>query len=45
MKNILIKRMKDRFGITKIAGKKLSYYSFYELLGYNTLLEKGEDIK
>lgn len=45
MKSILIKRMEKRFGIKKIGGKKLGCYSFYTLLGYNTLLERGEVIK
>ena len=45
MKSILIKRMEERFGIKKIRGKKLGCYSFYDLLGFNTLLEKGEVIK
>lgn len=45
MKSILIKRMEEKFGVKKIAGKKLGCYSFYTLLGFNTLMERGEIIK
>lgn len=45
MKSILIKRMEEKFGVKKIAGKKLGCYSFYTLLGFNTLMERGEVIK
>ena len=45
MKSILIKRIKDEFGMTSIAGKKLELYSFYSLIGMVTRMRNGEEIK
>lgn len=45
MKSILIKRIKDEFGITSIAGKKLELYSYYVLIGFVTRMRNGEEIK
>lgn len=45
MKSILIKRIKDEFGITSIGGKNLSEYSFYVLIGFVTRMRNGEEIK
>ena len=45
MKSILIKRIKDEFGITSIAGRNLSEYSFYTLVGFVTRMRNGEEIK
>lgn len=45
MKSILIKRIKDEFGITSIAGRNLSEYSFYTLIGFVTRMRNGEEIK
>lgn len=45
MKSILIKRIKDEFGMTSIAGRKLELYSFYSLIGMVTRMRNGEEIK
>ncbi len=45
MKSILIKRIKDEFGITSIAGKKLELYNMYTLVGFVTRMRNGEEIK
>lgn len=45
MKSILIKKIKDEFGINSISGKKLELYSFYNLIGFITRMRNGEDIK
>jgi hypothetical protein len=45
MKSILIKRIKDEFGISSIAGRKLELYSFYCLVGFVTRMRNGEEIK
>ena len=45
MKSILIKRIKDEFGVTSIAGRKLELYSFYCLVGFVTRMRNGEEIK
>ena len=45
MKRILIKRIKDEFGITSIAGRKLELYSYYVLIGFVTRMRNGEEIK
>ena len=45
MKSILIKHMEEKYGVKKIRNKKLKCYSYYDLVGFCTLLEKGEVIK
>ena len=45
MKSILIKRIKDEFGITSIAGRKLELYNYYVLIGFVTRMRNGEEIK
>lgn len=45
MKSILIKKIKDEFGIGTISGKKLELYGFYDLIGFVTRMRNGEDIK
>lgn len=45
MKSILIKKIKDEFGINAISGKKLELYSFYKLIGFVTRMRNGEEIK
>lgn len=45
MKSMLIKRIKDEFGVSSIAGKKLELYNFYTLIGFVTRMRNGEEIK
>lgn len=45
MKSMLIKRIKDEFGVSSITGKKLELYSFYTLIGFVTRMRNGEEIK
>lgn len=45
MKSILIKRIKDEFGVSSIAGRKLELYNFYVLIGFATRMRNGEEIK
>ena len=45
MKSMLMKEFKEKFRVRKIQGKCLSSYSFYQLLGFMTRMEKGEVIK
>lgn len=45
MKSMMIKKIKEDLGVTKIGGKKLKKYSFYTLVGFYTRLSKGEEIK
>lgn len=45
MKSMLIKQMREEFGITKIEGKKLEMYSFYTLCGFCKRMRNGETFK
>lgn len=45
MKSLLIKHMKEKYGIKKISGKKLEMYSFYDLCGFCKRIENGETFK
>lgn len=44
MKSILVKEFKNK-GIRKIGGRKVETYSFYQLVGFYSRMEKGEVIK
>ena len=45
MKSILVKKIKNEYGIKKINGKKLELYNFYELSGFYKKLKNGETLK
>lgn len=45
MKSVLVKKIKDEFGVSKISGEKLERINFYKLCGYYKQLTKGEVIK
>ena len=45
MKSIIVKKIREEFGVNKISGKKLELYNFYELVGFYKRMRKGEEIK
>ena len=45
MKSRLVKELKDKYNVRRIAGRKTESYSFYDLCYYLKLVEKGEVIK
>lgn len=45
MKSMILKKIKEEFGIKKVAGKKLEQYNFYELCSIHKRLSRGEVIK
>lgn len=45
MKSIIVKKIREEFGLRKISGKKLEMYNFYELCGLYKRLKQGEEIK
>ena len=45
MKSILVRKIKDKFGVSKISGEKLERINFYKLCGYYKQLSRGEVIK
>ena len=45
MKSLIVKKIKNEFGLKKISGKKLEQYDFYTLCGFYKALNKGEVIK
>lgn len=45
MKSILVKKIKEEFGLKKIGGEKLERINFYALAGYYKKLKQGEVIK
>ena len=45
MKSILVRKIKDEFGVSKISGEKLERINFYKLCGYYKQLSRGEVIK
>ena len=34
MKSLIVKKIREEFGVKKISGKKLELYNFYELVGF-----------
>ena len=36
MKSIIVKKIREEFGVKKISGKKLELYNIYELVGFYT---------
>ena len=45
MKSIIVKKIREEFGIRKISGKKIEMYNFYELCGLYKRLKQGEEIR
>lgn len=45
MKSIMVKKIKNEFGLKKISGKKLEQYNFYALCGFYKALNRGDVIK
>lgn len=45
MKSILVKKIKNEYGMKKINGKKLELHNFYELSGFYKKLKNGEILK
>ena len=45
MKSRLVKELKDKYNVRRIAGKKTETYSFYDLCYYLKLAEQGEVLK
>lgn len=45
MKSIIVKKIREEFGLRKISGKKLEMYNFYELCGLYKRLKQGEEIR
>lgn len=45
MKSRLVKELKDKYNVRRIAGKKTETYSFYDLCYYLKLAERGEVLK
>lgn len=44
MKSILIKRIKDEFGIKNYMGKSIKAYNFYELCSIYKTLKNASDL-
>ncbi len=45
MKGRLVKELKDKYNVRRIAGKKVENYSFYDLCYYLKQAEQGLQIK
>ena len=45
MKSMILKKIKEEFGVKKVGGKKLEQYNFYELCSIHKRLSRGEVIK
>lgn len=45
MKSMILKKIKEEFGIKKVGAKKLEQYNFYELCSIHKRLSRGEVIK
>lgn len=45
MKSIIVKKIREEFGVKKISGKKIELYNFYELIGFYKRMSRGEEIK
>ena len=45
MKSMIVKKIREEFGLRKISGKKIEMYNFYELCGLYKRLKQGEEIK
>ena len=45
MKSKLVKELKEKYNVRRIAGRKTESYSFYDLCYYLKLAEQGEVIK
>lgn len=45
MKSMIVKKIREEYGLRKISGKKLEMYNFYELCGLYKRLKQGEEIK
>lgn len=45
MKSLIVKKIREEFGVKKISGKKLELYNFYELVGFYKRMNKGEVLK
>lgn len=45
MKSMIVKKIREEFGLRKIGGKKLEMYNFYELCGLYKRLKQGEEIR
>lgn len=45
MKQEIIKKIFNEFGLRQINGKKLGLYRFEELIGFYTRLKNGEEVK
>ena len=45
MKSMLVKQIKNEFGLRKVGGRKLELLNFYELTGILKRLKNGEQVK
>lgn len=45
MKSILVKKIKNEYGMRKVGGKKLELMNFYKLTGILKRLKNGESLK
>lgn len=45
MKQVIIKKIFNEFGLRQIGGKKLGLYRFEQLIGFYTRLKNGEEVK
>lgn len=45
MKSMIVKKIREEFGLRKISGKKIEMYNFYELCGLYKRLKQGEEIR
>ena len=45
MKSILVKKLKEEYGIRKVEGKKLESYKWYRLAEFIDKLKRGEEVK
>lgn len=45
MKQEIIRKINEEFGLRTINGKKLGLYRFEQLIGFYTRLKNGEEVK
>lgn len=45
MKRMIVDKIKNDFGVKKIAGRKIESYDFYTLCGFYKSLKAGKELK
>ena len=45
MKSIMVKKIREEYGVNKIQGRKLELHNFYDLCGFYKKLKAGEPVK